>query len=64
LADSFYDIAPLEPLIEQGYTLLTPNFRLARRIKSQWDARCLTGGARVWEPLAVKPLVCWLLEQW
>jgi ATP-dependent helicase/nuclease subunit B len=64
VALSLYDIAPLEALIGQGYTLLTPNFRLARRIKAEWDAQRIAAGERVWEPLSVKPLEIWLLEQW
>ena len=27
-----YDIAPLAPLVEAGFVILTPNYRLARRI--------------------------------
>ena len=61
---SFYDITPLTPLIEAGFTLLTPNFRLARRIRSEWDAVCAAGGARAWEPLPVEPLEAWLLVRW
>jgi ATP-dependent helicase/nuclease subunit B len=64
LAPGLYDITALEPLIRQGYTLLTPNFRLARRIKAQWDALQMAAGLRVWEPLSVQPLEPWLLAQW
>lgn len=64
MALGLYDITPLEPLIGQGYTLLTPNFRLARRIKAQWDARCIAAGQRTWKPLSVQPLEAWLLAQW
>lgn len=59
-----YDITALEPLIEQGYTLLTPNFRLARRIKAEWDEQRMAAGERTWEPLSVQPLEAWLLAQW
>jgi len=61
---SFYDITPLESLIEAGFTLLTPNYRLARRIRSEWDEGCATAGSRAWEPLPVEPLEAWLLLQW
>ena len=64
MALSLYDITSLEALIGEGFTLLTPNFRLARRIKAEWDARRVAAGDRVWEPLSVKPLEIWLLEQW
>lgn len=64
MAHSLYDISPLQELIEQGYTLLTPNFRLARRIKAEWDAVQAASGRRVWEAVAVQPLDAWLLLQW
>jgi probable DNA repair protein len=64
LAQGLYDISLLEPLIEEGYTLLTPNFRLARRLKAEWNTRCMSGGELVWEPLSVQPLENWLQGQW
>ena len=64
LARKLYDTAPLQPLVAAGYVLLTPNFRLARRIKSEWDAQCAARGERVWESLPVLPLESWLLQRW
>ena len=64
MSGSLFDSAALEPLIASGYTLLTPNFRLARHIRTQWDSRCVAGGRRVWPTLAVEPLEHWLLGQW
>jgi ATP-dependent helicase/nuclease subunit B len=64
LAQGLYDITPLEPLIREGRILLTPNSRLARRIKAEWDARCVVAGEQVWESPAVLPLESWLLQQW
>lgn len=64
MAQGLYDITPLEPFIKEGYILLTPNFRLARRIKDQWDAQRVAAGERVWELLPVQPLESWLLGQW
>jgi len=64
LARKLYDTTPLEPLVAAGYVLLTPNFRLARRIKSEWDARCAARGERAWESLPVMPLESWLLRRW
>ncbi|MCB1702287.1 MAG: PD-(D/E)XK nuclease family protein [Halioglobus sp.] len=61
---SLYDITPLVPLVEAGYVLLTPNLRLARRIKSEWDARRIASGATAWEPIPVQPLESWLAQQW
>ena len=59
-----YDISPLEPLLERGFVVLTPNFRLARRIAAEWDSRCLASGLSVWESLPVQPLESWLMQQW
>lgn len=64
MSASLFDIDPLVPLVEAGFTLLTPNFRLARRIKSEWDQRQAARGERAWEPLPVQPLESWLLQQW
>jgi ATP-dependent helicase/nuclease subunit B len=64
LPHTLYDLTPLEPLIEEGYTLLTPNYRLARRVKAEWDAQQISAGHRVWEPLPVYPLESWLLQRW
>ena len=64
LAQGLYDITPLEPFIREGCALLTPNYRLARRIKAEWDAQRMAAGEQVWEPLTVQPLESWLLGQW
>ena len=61
---TLYDISPLFPLVESGFVLLTPNYRLARRIKSEWDAHQARSGATVWEPVSVQPLESWLQQQW
>ena len=64
MARKLYDTNPLRPLVADGFVLLTPNFRLARRIKSEWDSQCAARGERVWEPLPVLPLESWLLQRW
>lgn len=61
---SLYDLQDLEPLLNAGYTLLTPNYRLARRIKSEWDHTQAERGLDVWHPAAVCPLELWLRKQW
>ena len=61
---TLYDITPLVPLVESGFVLLTPNQRLTRRIKSEWDSRMAASGAIVWEPIKVQPLESWLQTQW
>ncbi|GAB5449863.1 MAG: PD-(D/E)XK nuclease family protein [Halioglobus sp.] len=59
-----YDISDLQPFIDRGCLLLTPNARLARRVKMEWDRSHSDAGAKVWEPLSVYPLERWLLQQW
>lgn len=61
---SLYNLDPLNPMIEADYTLLTPNFRLARRIKAVWDTQQMVEGRRAWAPLKVTPLETWCAAQW
>lgn len=61
---SLYDITPLLPLIEEGFVLLTPNSRLARRIKKEWDQHQAAAANRVWAAVPVFPLQGWLSEQY
>ena len=64
LSDRLYDIALLEPLIARGCTLITPNQRLARRIRTEWDRRQAEQGNLTWPRLPVYPLASWLLDHW
>ena len=61
---TLYDITPLVPLVETGFVLLTPNLRLSRQIKSEWDRNTAASGATAWESLPVLPLESWLQKQW
>jgi ATP-dependent helicase/nuclease subunit B len=61
---SLYDIKQLLPFIESGYVLLTPNLRLARRIRDEWSRRQIEAGLSSWQPLAVSPLESWLQQRW
>lgn len=63
LSRSLYDIAPLLPVLEQGYTVLTPNHRLARRVKLEWDSYQSEAGARVWPTEPVFSVQSWLEQQ-
>tara|TARA_R110001599_G_scaffold353512_1_gene593436 strand:- start:27848 stop:30526 length:2679 start_codon:yes stop_codon:yes gene_type:complete len=60
---TLYDITPLLSLVDDGFVLLTPNLRLARRIKSEWDTRMAASGASVWQPVPVLPLESWLQQR-
>ena len=59
-----FDLSRLQPMLEKGYLLLTPNQRLARRIKSEWDRLQVEAGKSVWQPVAVRALDHWLQESW
>ena len=59
-----YDLEPIQPFIDQGYILITPNLRLARRIKTQWDQRSAEQGRAAWRRLDVYALDQWLAGQW
>lgn len=59
-----YDVGPLAARVDAGQLLLTPNLRLARRIKTEWDRQRAAAGDRVWAPLAVASAEHWLLEEW
>ncbi|MEP5569639.1 MAG: PD-(D/E)XK nuclease family protein [Halioglobus sp.] len=60
----YFDLSRLQPLLEQGHLLLTPNQRFARRIKSEWDRLQIEAGKSVWQPVAVRALDHWLQECW
>ncbi|MEM8563538.1 MAG: PD-(D/E)XK nuclease family protein [Pseudomonadota bacterium] len=64
MPDSLFDIEPLIPLVENGCTVLTPNWRLSRRIKAEWDQAQNAAGHRAWESLQVMPLAQWFKLQW
>ncbi|MFK7976397.1 MAG: hypothetical protein AB8C02_09695, partial [Halioglobus sp.] len=61
---SLYDISPLEPLIEAGYTVLTPNLRLARRVVLEWNQSRAAQGDHAWDSITVMPVQAWLEKQW
>lgn len=60
----FYDLTPLEPRLQSGQLVLTPNFRLARRIREEWNARQLDRGLASWPTAPVYALESWLLQCW
>ena len=64
MAHRLYDITALQPLINDDFVLLTPNSRLARRIKSEWKSHRVAAGDKVWESPRVQPLEQWLHSQW
>lgn len=60
----YFDLTRLQPLLDEGVLLLTPNLRLSRRIKAECDRQQMAAGKRAWRPAAVKALEHWLGECW
>lgn len=60
----FYNIEPLAPYLATGDLVLTPNFRLARQVKAEWDRSQAAEEHRHWPAASVMPLEQWLLQQW
>ena len=58
------DLEQLAPLLESGYTVLTPNFRLTRSISGAWNQLQLDQGQQSWPTVNVSPLEAWLLGRW
>ena len=44
--------------------MFTPNFRLARQVKAQWDRSQAAVMHSRWPAVSVFPLEQWLLQQW
>lgn len=59
---SFYDIEPLQAWLDEGVPIITPNFRLARRIKLAWGQLQWQRGHRAWATPAVMSLEHWWLH--
>ncbi len=59
-----YDVGELVAQVEAGYTLLTPNRRLALHIRNGLAARHLAAGETAWQPAKVLPLDAWLEQRW
>ncbi len=60
----YFDLGAIQPLLEAGGTVLTPNLRLARRIKTEWDRQQIEKGLQTWSPVAVYSLDNWLAQRW
>jgi ATP-dependent helicase/nuclease subunit B len=54
----------LAPLVAAGFSFLTPNYRLARRIKRQWDEFQSGQGNKLWPSLKAAPLESWMMARW
>ncbi len=61
---SLYPLEHIRDHLEAGDTVLTPNHRLARRIKAEWDRRQHGAGLASWSPVAVAPLEHFLTQRW
>jgi probable DNA repair protein len=59
---SFYDIDALAGHLQSGHLILTPTFRLARRIKLAWAQHRQHSGVRAWPTPRVMSLEQWWLH--
>lgn len=59
-----FDIAPLKERISAGTLILTPNLRLARKIKEAWDLDCQQEGLTTWDAPRIMALESWLQDLW
>lgn len=59
-----YDLTVLQPLLDQGFIILTPTVRLARRISREWNRQQASAGHAAWQPLPVQPLEAFLGDRW
>ena len=55
-----FDVSTITPYLEQGFTVLTPNRRLARRISAEWHRLQSAAGHVAWLSPDVHPLDSWL----
>lgn len=59
-----YDLTVIQPLLDHGYTILTPTVRLAQRIRREWNRQQASAGHTAWQPLPVQPLEAFLGDLW
>ncbi|KJS08935.1 MAG: hypothetical protein VR73_04080 [Gammaproteobacteria bacterium BRH_c0] len=59
-----FDIAPLRHRINAGCLILTPNLRLARKIREAWDIDCQQDGQATWAAPRIMALESWLQDLW
>lgn len=59
-----FDIDTLKDQIEKGALILTPNNRLANKIRQAWGLRQQQSGHHSWPAPRVEAIESWLDEQW
>lgn len=64
MLNPLFDIAPLRHRINAGTLILTPNLRLARKIREAWDLECQQGGLAIWTAPRIMALESWLQDLW
>lgn len=60
----FSQLSSLLPLLESGYTVLTPNRRLSRAVIDAYDEHMRARGNAAWLAPAVLPLNEWCTDRW
>ncbi len=59
-----FDVESLENALTGGALVLTPNLRLARKIREAWGLRRQGAGERVWRAPRVLALDAWIQDCW
>ena len=59
-----FDIGQVSALLESGYTVLTPNSRLARGVSNAWNQLKLDRGHSSWHTATISPVEAWLQDRW
>lgn len=58
------DATEIARFVADGYTIITPNERLARELRNRWNEAQAAAGRQAWDTLAVSPLPGWLMARW
>ena len=64
MLNPLFDITRLREALASEALVLTPNLRLARKIRDAWDSDCLARGEAAWLSPAILALDSWLEECW
>ncbi|MFA5549520.1 MAG: PD-(D/E)XK nuclease family protein [Porticoccaceae bacterium] len=64
MLNPLFDIGRARDAIAAGALVLTPNLRLARKIRDAWDGECLGRGESTWLAPSIFALDSWLDDCW
>lgn len=59
-----FSISLVRQAIESGHLILTPNFRLARKIEEAWNVECIQSQLKSWKKPRILALEGWYEQLW